>query len=88
MKRLVIIFGLTLIIVVTKSQEYTPFNFDNGEWVCEYDVKVGLFGGPYCVYQVDSVKFFCNGDTIINDTSFKKLYYKGYTHNMHCSLHC
>jgi len=79
MKRLVIIFGLTLIIVVTKSQEYTPFNFDNGEWVCEYDVKVGLFGGPYCVYQVDSVKFFCNGDTIINDTSFKKLYYKGYT---------
>jgi len=79
MKRLVIIFGLTLMIVVTKSQEYTPFNFDSGEWVCRYDVKVGLFGGPYCVEQIDSVMFFCSGDTIINDTSFKKLYYKGYT---------
>ena len=79
MKRFIIILGLTLLISVAKSQGYTPFNFESGEWVVRYDVKVSLFGGPYCTEQIDSVMFYCNGDTIINDTSFKKLFYKGYS---------
>jgi hypothetical protein len=79
MKRFLLICGLTLIFIGAKSQNYTPFNFDSGVWVCRYDVKVSLFGGPYCGEQIDSVMFYCNGDTVINDTVFKKLYYKGYT---------
>ncbi len=64
----------------TDFQSYKPFNLEKGIWYCKYLTKGGLFGvyhGPN--YATDSVKYFCNGDTIINDILFKKLFYEGYS---------
>ena len=80
MKLLGCILLITLNSILAKSQEYIPFDFDNGEWYCRYETKGGLFGGGHGInYATDSVKFFCSGDTTVNDTLYKKLYYIGNT---------
>lgn len=63
------------------GQEYKPFNLDSGEWYCRYSTKGGMFGGPYHsnYYATDLIKFYCDGDTTINNLKFKKLMYRGYT---------
>ncbi|MFA6484626.1 MAG: T9SS type A sorting domain-containing protein [Bacteroidales bacterium] len=62
-----------------QGQSYTPFDFKHGEWVCGYDTKGGVFGYYGTYYIKEEVKFYCQGDTIINDTLFNKLYYRGVT---------
>jgi hypothetical protein len=72
--------ALIILAVTGNCQIYKPFNFDKGIWYCKYVTKGGLFGvyhGP--VYVTDSVKYFCNGDTTINNVLFKKLYHEGYS---------
>lgn len=80
MKLLTFILLTLLSSIFLKGQEYIPFNFDDGEWYCRYFTKGGMFGGGHGInYATDSVKFFCSGDTIVNDTLYKRLYYMGYT---------
>jgi hypothetical protein len=80
MKLLASLLLIILSSISAKSQEYIPFDFENGEWYCLYSTKGGMFGGEHgTYYATDSVKFFCSGDTIINDTSYHKLYYAGNT---------
>jgi hypothetical protein len=74
----------SLLIIISGTigalgQKYVPFNFDNGEWYCWYHSKGGMFGNHGTYYATDSIRFFCSGDTIINDTVYNKLYYAGYT---------
>ena len=61
------------------SQEYIPFDFENGEWFCWYSIKGGFTGIHSTHYSNDDIKYYCNGDTIINDIIHHKLYYAGYT---------
>ncbi len=81
MKLLMTSIFILLFLHCAKSQDYKPFNFDSGEWYCKYSTKGGMFGGANhgTYYAIDSVKFFSNGDTLINDVTFKKLMYSGYT---------
>lgn len=80
MKRFIYGILILSVSILAESQEYTPFDFDNGEWYCYFSTKGGLFGGGHdTYYATDSVKFFCSGDTLINDTLYKKLYYAGNT---------
>lgn len=80
MKNLGVIVLFLLVSQFVESQEYRPFDFDSGEWFCKYDTKGGMFGGNHgTYYAIDSVKFYCFGDTTINDATFKKLLYSGYT---------
>jgi len=74
----VLIGGLLLTTTVGKSQTYTPFDFKNGEWVCGYDTKGGQFSNYGVTHYIrEEVKFFFNGDTVINDNLYHKLYYRG-----------
>jgi hypothetical protein len=69
-----------MLVNIGNGQSYKPFDFENGTWYCRYLTKGGRFGvqhGPH--YATDSVKFFCNGDTLINDVLFKKLFFEGYS---------
>ncbi|MBW6535822.1 MAG: T9SS type A sorting domain-containing protein [Mariniphaga sp.] len=80
MKNLITFILTLMTLQFVQSQEYKPFDLDNGEWYCRYVTKGGMFGGGHdTYYATDTVKFFCSGDTIINDTLYKKLYYEGYT---------
>lgn len=80
MKHFITFILTVMTIQFARSQEYKPFDFDNGEWYCRYVTKGGMFGGGHGIYYAtDTVKFFCSGDTIINDTLYKKLFYEGYT---------
>ncbi len=69
--------GWFLISMAGYSQSYTPFDFAHGQWVCGYDVKGGNFSSYGSYYIREDVKFYCEGDTIINDTLYNKLYYRG-----------
>jgi len=55
-------------------QEYSPFNFGEGIWVCNYHLHneqpVGI---DFLNYQ-----YYTNGDTIINSTDYFKLYRYGF----------
>lgn len=76
----IIIFLIVILANIGNCQSYKPFNFEKGIWYYTYVTKGGWFGvqhGPH--YATDSVKYFCNGDTIINDVLFKKLFYEGYS---------
>lgn len=80
MRYFIILILILLISHYVESQEYKPFNLDSGEWYCVYSTKGGMFGGNHGThYATDSVKFFCSGDTVLNDVKFKKLLYSGYT---------
>lgn len=80
MKHFTVLLLTLLLSLHVMSQEYKPFNFESGEWFCVYSTKGGMFGGNHGThYATDSVKFYCNGDTVINDEKFKKLLYSGYT---------
>lgn len=70
---------LSVMSYVVQGQSYTPFDFSNGQWVCGYDTKGGVFGSYGSYYIKEDVKFYCKGDTVINDTLFSKLYYTGVT---------
>ena len=74
-------FLLLLIIILTTvvfCQNYKPFDFVNGNWICYYNTKGGVFYSTGNIYVDEKVKFFCPGDTTITGTVFKKLYYSGY----------
>lgn len=78
MKRILIALGFALCPSAIFSQEYHPFNFNDGQWVCGYDTKGGHFSNyEHNYYIKEEVKFYCDGDTIINDTLFYKLFYEG-----------
>lgn len=47
------------------SQEYTPFNLQDGIWRTNYS----QFGGTFTHYQ-----YYCDGDTIINENAYFKLF--------------
>ncbi len=80
MKELILLVSIILISISGKSQEYVPFDLENGQWYCHYVTKGGMFEvNHYPSYAIDSVKFFCSGDTIILDTLYKKLYYEGHS---------
>jgi hypothetical protein len=81
MKLFITLFLILLTFQYGQSQEYKPFNFDSGEWCCMYDTKGGMFGDVYhgTHYAIDSIEFYCDGDTIVNAFLFKKLMYRGYT---------
>jgi hypothetical protein len=80
MKHSTIIVLLILHLTNLGSQDYIPFDLENGEWFCYYSIKGGFFGGHgSTAYSSDKLKFYCKGDTIINDTVFKKMYYAGHT---------
>ncbi len=71
---------------IGNCQSYKPFNFDKGIWYSKYVTKGGWFGvfhGP--VYVTDSVKYFCNGDTLISDILYKKLFCEGYSSSQNVS---
>ena len=75
--RLILIIHIILISSFVQGQNYTPFDLKNGEWVCVYDTKGGVFSNYTNHYIKEEVKFYCEGDTIINDELYNKLYYKG-----------
>lgn len=81
MKRLIIFKSLLMFSIACFSQSYQPFDFENGMWYCRYVSKGGWFGADFerTKYVTDSVKFYCNGDTTINDFVYKKLYYSGFS---------
>ena len=81
MKRLIIFKSLLLFSIVCFSQSYQPFDFEKGMWYCRYVTKGGWFGADFdrTLYVTDSVKFYCNGDTTINNFVYKKLYYSGFS---------
>ena len=81
MKKL-IIFAIVLMSTNTAiGQSYQPFDFENGMWYCRYVTKGGWFGADFerTQYVTDSVKFYCNGETVIHDLVYKKLYYSGFS---------
>jgi hypothetical protein len=76
----IVILLISMLVNSGNGQEYKPFDFDKGTWYCRYLTKGGMFGGQHgTYYATDSVKFFCNGDTLINYVLFKKLFYEGYS---------
>lgn len=82
-KHLTALFLLLSTFNSLNAQEYKPFNFDSGSWCCAYVVKGGEFHTPGIdhgtYYATDSVRFYCNGDTLINAQTYKKLMYVGNT---------
>ena len=78
MKSLILLFLLIILTRFGNCQDYTPFDLDNGEWICGYVTKGGLFTENGNLYVKEVVKFYCQGDTIINDTIYKNLKYIGY----------
>ena len=68
----IIIFLIVILTNIGNCQSYKPFNFEKGIWYCVYITKGGAFGVHHGTYYArDSVKFFCKGDTIINDVLLK-----------------
>jgi hypothetical protein len=68
--RLFIIVVAMIFCNIAKSQQYIPFDFENGIWVYGYS-NSDLSSTTY--------QYFCNGDTIINSEKFYKLFqYKLY----------
>lgn len=74
-----LIFSFILVSFIASCQDYTPFDFENGEWFCRYSIKGGITGQHGTYYAVDSLRFYCDGDTVINNIRFHKIYYNGYT---------
>ncbi|MGE0018285.1 MAG: T9SS type A sorting domain-containing protein [Draconibacterium sp.] len=81
MKKLIISAIVLIVAGATFGQSYQPFDFENGTWYCRYVTKGGQFGADFerTQYVTDSVKFYCNGDTVINNFVYKKLYYSGFS---------
>lgn len=80
MKKLIISLIVLLSSITAFGQSYQPFDFEKGMWYCRYVTKGGMFGADFerTQYVTDSVKFYCNGDTVINNFIYKKLYYSGF----------
>jgi hypothetical protein len=78
MKKTLIISLILLNSLIGLGQTYKPFNFTNGQWNAVYHSKGGFPFYFTAYYLWESVQYYCNGDTIINDTAYNMLYYKGY----------
>jgi len=61
----VLILFLTLIPIEILGQNYQKMNFNSGIWITHYSIKEG---------EIKNAQHFCNGDTLINDTLYFKLY--------------
>jgi len=72
-----LLVSLSILSILSQGQTYTPFDIKNGEWVCGYDTKGGEFSSYGSYYIREDVKFYCQGDTVINDTLYAQLYYRG-----------
>ena len=85
MKKLIISAIVLMSSITAFGQSYQPFDFERGMWYCRYVTKGGLFGADFerTQYVTDSVKFYCNGDTVINNFIYKKLYYSGFSSIQH-----
>jgi hypothetical protein len=80
MKYQTLIVLLMVHLINLGSQDYIPFDLERGEWYCYYSIKGGFFGGHgSSAYSSDQLKFYCKGNTIFNDTVYKKIFYAGYT---------
>jgi hypothetical protein len=65
MKTQILILFFIFCIFDIKGQPYKPFDFDNGIWLSIYGNK--SIGSIMSLY-------YCNGDTTVNDTLYKKMY--------------
>jgi hypothetical protein len=78
MKKLYFFISFILISSYGECQKYIPFDLVHGEWICGYFTKGGFFDSYGNDYVREEVKYYCQGDTLINDTIYKKLFYIGY----------
>ncbi|RLD62174.1 MAG: hypothetical protein DRJ01_06600 [Bacteroidetes bacterium] len=67
MKNFILISLLIIFCQNLLSQEYVPFDFKNGIWVC----KEAYFGEEGFTY---GIQFYTKGDTIINGNLYQKLH--------------
>ena len=64
--RKVFLFLIAVLIQINLfAQDYTPFDFENGIWIC-YE---GIFGGEIQTYDI---QYYSDGDTIIDDARYFK----------------
>jgi hypothetical protein len=75
MKKIFVIFSISMISMIGISQRYTPFDLLNGEWHTSYGGRNGVFVSYGYTHVWEDVTFYCKSDTIINDTLYQKLYY-------------
>lgn len=66
MKKIVFLIILLIIQINIFGQQYIPFNFENGIWIC-YE---GLFGGEPLTYKI---QYYTDGDTNINGNNYSRL---------------
>lgn len=57
---------LILIQINLFGQNYIPFDFENGIWICDE----GLFGGDI---QTSDIQYYTDGDTVINGNIYLRL---------------
>jgi hypothetical protein len=73
-KKIYSIFAIAMFAANAVSQSYTPFNFEKGIWNCSSYIKED---GDY------HSQYYCQGDTMINDLIFYKLYEYSIHHPMY-----
>ena len=84
MKNFILISLLIIFCQNLLSQEYVPFDFKNGIWVC----KEAYFGEEGFTY---GIQFYTKGDTIINGNLYQNLYLyriKTETFDLHPDTSC
>jgi hypothetical protein len=61
------------------QNSYSPVNFDDGRWVFVSNQK-----GPYwgTDYEYDTVRYYFEGDTIISNQQYRKLFFTGISYHM------
>lgn len=88
MKKTLLLFAISIYSSIPVfSQSYKPFNFEHGEWVCAYVTKGGTFVYYGSDYVHEYVKYYCQGDTLISDTLYKKMYFVGYAYTHQVPSH-
>ena len=75
--------SITVILILVSNcllgqSEYQPVNFDNGRWVFTSFQK-GPFWG--IEYEIDTIRYYFNGDTTIGANIYHKLYLVGVSYN-------
>lgn len=56
------------------QDSYQPINFNNGRWVYTSSQKGPFWGSEY---ETDTLTYYFNGDTIINNSIYRKLFCSG-----------
>lgn len=86
MKRFKKILPLLLVLMLTinylhAQNAYSPINFDHGRWIFVNNYEKGPFWGTN--YERDTLRYYFNGDTLISNHQYRKLYFTGksYSYN-------